>query len=90
MLDAPTPLPRNKQASDTLAPEFRFLWQYNGELNRDQYLTAGKGPYATLRNAFPDLFWNGYDYRVRRVLPSQRKRFFRALVWCSVTSTSWN
>lgn len=48
-----------------LSPDFRFLWQFNGNVTKADYLTEGKGPYATLRTALPDLFWNSYDYRVR-------------------------
>lgn len=47
-----------------LSPEFRFLWQFNGDMTKTEYLTEGKGPYASLRAALPDLFWNSYDYRV--------------------------
>lgn len=47
-----------------LSPDFRFLWQFNGDMAKADYLTEGKGPYASLRSALPDLFWNSYDYRV--------------------------
>lgn len=50
-----------------LADDFRFLWQFNGDLSRAEYLMEGKGPYTTLRTALPDLFWNAYDFRVRAV-----------------------
>lgn len=53
------------QAANMLAPDFRFLWQFNGDLDLDGYLKEGTGPYATLRTALPDLFWNAYDFRVR-------------------------
>ncbi|CAM9342130.1 unnamed protein product [Ascophyllum nodosum] len=49
---------------DMLSEEFRFLWQFNGAIDRAEYLTEGKGPYTTLRSALPDLFWNAYDFRV--------------------------
>lgn len=53
------------QAAEMLSPDFRFLWQFNGDVTRADFLTEGKGPYASLRTALPDLFWNSYDYRVR-------------------------
>lgn len=53
------------QVPAMLSPDFRFLWQFNGDMSMTDYLTEGKGPYATLRTALPDLFWNSYDYRVR-------------------------
>lgn len=53
------------QVAEMLSPEFRFLWQFNGDMTKADYLTEGKGPYASLRTAMPDLFWNSYDFRVR-------------------------
>lgn len=53
------------QAASMLSEDFRFLWQFNGGMYRADYLKAGTGPYASLRTALPDLFWNSYDYRVR-------------------------
>ena len=60
-------VPSNLQVPDMLSEEFRFLWQFNGAIDRAEYLTEGKGPYTTLRSALPDLFWNAYDFRVSGV-----------------------
>lgn len=84
---------RLDQAAEMLSPDFRFLWQFNGDMTKADYLAEGKGPYATLRTALPDLFWNSYDYRVRkgttrdRSLSARgfiREQQFVACVWCLV------
>lgn len=51
-----------------LSEDFRFLWQFNGNLTKEDYLAEGKGPYASLRTALPDLYWNAHDFRVRCTL----------------------
>ncbi|CAM9651121.1 unnamed protein product [Ectocarpus sp. 12 AP-2014] len=67
------------KAADMLGPDFRFLWQFNGDMGRADYLTEGTGPYATLRTALPDLFWNSYDYRV--------DKYNRNRVWATTRLT---
>eukprot|EP00752_Nemacystus_decipiens_P009512 g8503.t1 len=67
------------KAAEMLSPDFRFLWQFNGDMAKADYLTEGKGPYATLRTALPDLFWNSYDYRV--------DKYNRNRVWATTRLT---
>ncbi|CAN0187607.1 unnamed protein product [Pylaiella littoralis] len=67
------------KAAEMLSPDFRFLWQFNGNVTKADYLTEGKGPYATLRTALPDLFWNSYDYRV--------DKYNRNRVWATTRLT---